>query len=266
MGRLSKLKRQLIEEANNRVLNEAYSGIINRGDDICEIICKRKLAKSGSNGDVVKYIQHLLAHNEFNTEYGGGGMGKECADLYEGCDGKFRRHTKDAVKEFQRRYKLSVDGVVGYNTWKAMCDNLEFTESLPKKEFCKDCQCNEQDQPIGGDEKDTPSPTDDFRENELEIIDCDDLKYCVGKHLYQTSPDILAFYKCVSDKVNLPDPDPLGRLPRDKRYECNDCPPQAYGDATGGYQSYKWEKDITQSDLRNCIDKKCTEIISYRGA
>jgi hypothetical protein len=261
MGRLSKLKRQLIEEANNRVLNEAYSGIINRGDDICEIICKRKLAKSGSNGDVVKYIQHLLAHNDFNTEYGGGGMGKECADLYEGCDGKFRRHTKDAVKEFQRRYKLSVDGVVGYNTWKAMCDNLEFTESLPKKEFCKDCQCNEQDQPIGGDEKDTPSPTDDFRENELEIIDCDDLKYCVGKHLYQTAPDIVGFYRCVSEKVDLPD------IPNPKK-DCQYCPKQAYGDPDFGYQPIidSLKRDITQEELIKCIKNSCTELISYRGA
>ncbi len=260
MGRIERQKRKLIEESNKRLLGEAYSGIINRGDDICEIICKRKLAKSGSNGDVVKYIQHLLAANGFNSKYEGGGIGKECADLYEGCDGKFRRHTKDAVEEFQRKYKLTVDGVVGYNTWKAMCDNLEFTSSVPKKEFCTDCNCNQQDEPIVRDELiDEPLPTDDIRVDELDLIDCDDLKYCVGKYLYQTNPNILAFYRCVSEKVDLPED-------RDKRYNCKDCPPQAYGDPTGGYGAYKWDKDIRQSDLRKCIDKGCTEIISYRGA
>jgi hypothetical protein len=258
MGRLSKLKRQLIEEANKRVLNEAYIGIINRGDNICEIICKRKLAKSGSNGDVVKFIQHLLASNGFNTDFVGGGIGKECSDLYQGCDGKFRRHTKDAVMEFQRKFKLTADGIVGYNTWKAMCDNLEFTTSVPKNEVCRDCKCNQQDEPIGGDEKDTPLPTDDFIVDELEIIDCKDLKYCVGKHLYQTSPDILAFYKCVSDKVDLPD------IPNPKK-DCQNCPPSAYK-TPEGYRTFltQWDKDITQSSLRKCINIGCTKVIDPR--
>ena len=266
MSRLGKLKRQLIEEANKKLLGESYSGIIKKGDDSCEIRCKRKLAKNGSNGDVVKYIQHLLAANGFNPKYKGGGMGLECSDSYEGCDGKYREHTKDAVIEFQRKYKLSVDGVVGYNTLMKMCEVFKPGTATSRETveaydlLCKDCNCNQQDEPIGSedrDEKDIPLPTDDFLENELELIDCEDLKYCVGKHLYQTSPDILAFYRCVSEKVNLPDP-------KDKRDDCKDCPPQAYGNSTGGYSSYKWGKDIRQSDLRKCIDKGCTKMLPLR--
>ena len=226
MSRLGKLKRQLIEEANKKLLGESYSGIIKKGDDSCEIRCKRKLAKNGSNGDVVKYIQHLLAANGFNPKYKGGGMGLECSDSYEGCDGKYREHTKDAVIEFQRKYKSSVDGVVGYNTLMKMCEvfkPLSGTQIETVKSYgllCKDCFCNKQDQPIGGedrDEKDIPSPTDDSIVDELEIIDCEDLKYCVGKHLYQTSPDILAFYRCVSEKVGLTD-----EPPKDQRQGCTD--------------------------------------------
>jgi hypothetical protein len=196
MGRLSKLKRQLMEEANKRILNEAYEGgIIQTGDDSCNIRCKRKLAKSGSNGDVIKYIQHLLAANEFNPKYVGGGIGKECSDLYEGCDGKYRRHTKDAVMEFQRKYDETPDGIVGYNTLMKMCEvfkPLSATRTETVKAYnllCKDCQCDKQDQPIGGDEIDTPSPTDDSIVDDIDVynpinkVKCDTLKSCVYKYI-----------------------------------------------------------------------------------
>lgn len=35
-------------------------------------------------------------------------------------DGDFGKHTEDAVRAFQKRKKLVVDGVVGANTWKAL--------------------------------------------------------------------------------------------------------------------------------------------------
>ena len=37
-----------------------------------------------------------------------------------GCDGHFGASTEKAVKKFQKSKKLKVDGIVGYNTWKAL--------------------------------------------------------------------------------------------------------------------------------------------------
>lgn len=37
-----------------------------------------------------------------------------------GCDGHFGQSTEKAVKKFQKSKKLKVDGIVGYNTWKAL--------------------------------------------------------------------------------------------------------------------------------------------------
>ena len=204
MGRIERQKRELIVESNKRLLGEAsYSGIIKKGDDICEIICKRKIAKYGSSGDVVKMIQHLLDSNGFNKDYKGGGMKQYCNSEWPSCDGIFKKHTKDAVEEFQTKFKLSIDGVVGYNTWKAMCDNLKFTGSLPKDDFCKECQCNQRDFPVER-EIDTPLTLrkDDYIVDIIELIDCDELKYCVSKYLYQDGDrrSIDGFYKCVSDK------------------------------------------------------------------
>ena len=43
MGRIEKIKRQLIEEANKRVLNEVVTGIIGKNDrDWCLIKCNIK--------------------------------------------------------------------------------------------------------------------------------------------------------------------------------------------------------------------------------
>ena len=206
MGRIERQKRELIVESNKRLLGEtSYSGIIKKGDDICEIICKRKIAKYGSSGDVVKMIQHLLDSNGFNKDYKGGGMKQYCNSEWPSCDGIFKKHTKDAVEEFQTKFKLSIDGVVGYNTWKAMCDNLKFTGSLPKPKFCKDCDCNNKDyqtdNPIG-DLKDIDIYEKD--DNRLGDIFCEDLRDCVNKYIFvknpTQTPDISGFLKCVSGK------------------------------------------------------------------
>jgi len=185
-----------------KVINEAYEGgIIQKGDDSCEIRCKRKLAKNGSNGDVVKYIQHLLAANGFNQKYAGGGMGGGCYDSPTACDGKYRRHTKDAVMEFQRKYGLTPDGVVGYDTLMKMCEvfkpkpgtiinSVEAWESL-----CKDCNCQDDYQ---------DDYQDYYQDDDQQIgvdIDCDDLRNCVDKYIFGgTKPDMSGFISCYYKK------------------------------------------------------------------
>ena len=170
MGRIERQKRELIIESNKRLLGEAsYSGIIKKGDDICEIICKRKIAKYGSSGDVVKMIQHLLDSNGFNKEFKGGGMKSGCSKEYPSCDG------------------------------------IKFTGSLPKPKFCKDCDCNNKDyqtdNPIG-DLKDIDIYEKD--DNRLGDIFCEDLRDCVNKYIFvknpTQTPDISGFLKCVSGK------------------------------------------------------------------
>jgi len=186
-----KLKESDLQRIVKKVISESYEGgSIQIGDVPCDIHCKRKLAKSGSNGDVVKYIQHLLAVNGFNPKYQGGGIGLECTDLYQGCDGKYRKHTKDAVMEFQRKYKLSVDGVVGYDTLNKMCEVLKPKSATPKKtleaynKLCiKQCQCKK----LSSDKPSPKSKDLDFDDidvyNPLNKVECETLKGCVYKYI-----------------------------------------------------------------------------------
>jgi peptidoglycan hydrolase-like protein with peptidoglycan-binding domain len=59
----------------------------------------------GARGDTVEYLQHLL--NEFMV-----------TDI--ATDGVFGGETESAVRRFQRRAGMRVDGVVGPLTWSAL--------------------------------------------------------------------------------------------------------------------------------------------------
>ena len=59
---------------------------------------------SGSNGDTVKALQILL-------------IGYECSCGSAGADGIFGGGTREGVMEFQRKNGLTVDGIVGSQTW-----------------------------------------------------------------------------------------------------------------------------------------------------
>ena len=61
--------------------------------------------KYGSKGESVKALQILL-----------NGYGCSCGEV----DGDFGSKTLAAVKQFQRKNGLDVDGIVGANTWKAL--------------------------------------------------------------------------------------------------------------------------------------------------
>lgn len=74
-----------------------------------------ELKKGDSNG-YVRSTQILLIEHGF---YCGG---KTDDDGVETPDGDFGLQTEASVKEFQRKAKLKVDGVIGANTWAALLD------------------------------------------------------------------------------------------------------------------------------------------------
>jgi len=235
MGRLDKLKREAINEANKRnlgLLTESNAGRIeNRDTDTCLIKCDIKHAKYGSNGEIVKKIQHLLGNNGFNQGAQGGGIKKGCLEEWPVCDGKFRRETRKAVEEFQRQYKLSVDGVVGPKTLDKMCEVLKFTISLPKEKFCPfQCKCDDIDIEIEEPGVGSPTnprldepgdPIDGDIDIEIDIKDeqCGDIFMCIKK-ISSSSPTIgdkwKAFMECVKRIKGLP---PIGDSD-----SCEGCP------------------------------------------
>jgi hypothetical protein len=192
--RIFRLTESQINRLGKRFLVESVMGSVTYQDTICVIICNEKVAKYGSKGDVVKMIQHLLYVNQFNYKYSGGGMkGDYCYKDYKECDGIFKNQTETAVKEFQKYAGIKVDGVVGYETWGAMCSKLQFTDSVVKDKFCLDCPCGDNLQDDFQD-IDTYNPGKD-----IDDIDCEKLKGCVKKYIYGSAlPDFPGFLDCIS--------------------------------------------------------------------
>lgn len=198
--RIFRLTESQIDRLSKRLLNE--SGIIKNQDTICDIICQEKIAMYGSNGDVVKMIQHLLYVNQFNTKYAGGGMkGDACYRNYKDCDGLYKEETKKAVEEFQKSTNyLKVDGKFGYSTWKQMCTYLNFTNSVTTNMFCdisQNCNCND----FQNDIQDDFNDVDVFNPiKDIDNIDCEKLKKCVKNHILIPAPDYIGFEKCIGGK------------------------------------------------------------------
>ena len=67
--------------------------------------------RKGANGEQVKTLQRLLSALGYKMQNGG--------KTY-GVDGSFGQATYNAVISFQKAKKLTVDGVVGANTWSAL--------------------------------------------------------------------------------------------------------------------------------------------------
>jgi len=272
MGRLDKLKREAINEANKRnlgLLTEGRAGLIEKGDkDTCLIKCNIKHAKYGSNGEIVKKIQHILGINGFNEESEGGGIKKGCLAEWPVCDGKFRRETRKAVEEFQREYKLSIDGVVGPKTLDKMCEVLKFTHSLPKEKFCPfQCKCDDIDIEI--EEPGVGSPTDPIKGNpgdpidgkidiEIDIDDdqCENVFYCIRKvssadESYQSKWK--AFMECIKGIKGLP---PIGDSD-----SCEGCPKWDNRMPALKGPGYKEKTQKEKDFITKCIKKGCTQAV-----
>ena len=218
-----KLTESQLTEIISQVLTEAYGGgIIQEGDIPCYIWCKRKYAKRGSRGDVVKMIQHLLARGcgdfgPYNPDKSGGGMNEGCAENWTNCDGKFEKETKKAVEDYQRdanmysKKGLQVDGQVGYNTLSALCE-LCYKPTVFPDDFTlcdKQCKCETiKDEQGDNGIQDVIDRIDEITEGDPDINDwwdldgqeenCERIKAC----LYYTvnvspAPQWINFIKCM---------------------------------------------------------------------
>lgn len=81
-----------------------------------------EVLKYGSKGTNVIFVQRMLIKDGFNVT----------------SDGNFGNGTKSAVIEFQKRYKLSADGIIGVggNTWKKLLEveKRKFTRNYYDKQ------------------------------------------------------------------------------------------------------------------------------------
>ena len=192
---------------NHYIMEKYEGGLIMEGDDLCEIECERKIAAYGSNGDAVKEIQHALSKCGYNTKYEGGGMNAGCAKDKKNCDGKFKEHTRDSVKEFQKKNGLIVDGKVGSDTLKKLVS-----------EGCLDdpqCDCKKQD-------FDQEFEKDDTKEDYVEQFDCEEVKYCMEKYLFRsTAPDYPGFMECILNNAKKDNNNT--KYFGDTKLTCDDC-------------------------------------------
>lgn len=93
----------VLYEGNGEDAPEVKPEKTNKGEFTMEM----RVLKYGSKGNDVKALQILL-------------MGNGCPCGKWGADGDFGISTENAVKEYQRKKKLQVDGHAGPQTWKSL--------------------------------------------------------------------------------------------------------------------------------------------------
>ena len=74
-------------------------------ESVCSV--ELKILKQGSKGNSVKALQLLL-------------IGNNCSCGSSGADGDFGSAILSAVKKYQKLKGLSIDGIIGKNTWSAL--------------------------------------------------------------------------------------------------------------------------------------------------
>lgn len=184
------------------ILTEQSSECVLPSDDLCAILCKAKVAKNGCpTSDVVKQLQNALINGGFNPDKQGGGMIEGCKEDYTKCDGKFRNETQEATIEFQKTIPgLSPDGVIGYNTLKAMID----------KGLIKEPQCNCDEVVKKRDErririKKGTKWYSKIGKDGWQYDDCATIKYCLSVALEKgTTFSYDAFIKCFEGEGQSP--------------------------------------------------------------
>lgn len=211
------------KELMGLILEQYSGGKIQEGDVPCDIWCKIKVAKRGSRGDVVKMIQHVLAkgcgdYGPYNAEKLGGGMNQGCDENFEDCDGKFGPETQQAVEEFQahtNKYQgsgLAVDGKVGYNTLKALCDicssyvgdGPSITNVSDGGSLCnRECDCDQQGDGDSIEIVDVVDGDDWFIDIDISPEygkDCDRIKACLKYAISKGGEHWYHFKECMTKK------------------------------------------------------------------
>ena len=248
-----KLEQKILSERKitdyfKSVIKEEYLPKIESGDELCDIMCFRKQAKYGSEGDVVKKIQNGLANCGFNTEKQGGGIVEGCKTDYKKCDGKFLEETQKAVEEFQKKNNLKVDGSVGNATLLKMVA----TKCL---KMDKDCDCKEEQKP-GDDEIETD---DKIREDskwwtiidggDSTLNDCGKINRCLYKMIKYKKFNQDSFIKCMRYKKEII-PTPVNSLGP----KCLGCP--AFDNQMPGPSIVPREDS---QFIKQCIKNGCTQ-------
>lgn len=91
--------------------------------DVAEVRKGRPTLRKGDKGEDVVYLQQRLEYHDIDPK---------------GVDGSFGANTKIAVKEFQKKYKLKVDGVVGPLTWAKLESDDKVESSVKEFSLAKD--------------------------------------------------------------------------------------------------------------------------------
>lgn len=184
------------------ILIEQSAECVLPSDDLCAILCKAKVAKNGCpTSDVVKQLQNGLINGGYNPDKQGGGMIEGCKDDYTKCDGKFRNETEQATIEFQKTIPgLSPDGIIGYNTLKAMID-----KGLIKEPQCKcDEVIKKRDERRTRIKKGTKW-YEKISKDGWQYDDCATIKYCLSVALEKgTTFSYDAFIKCFEGEGQSP--------------------------------------------------------------
>jgi len=121
-------------------------------DEFCDIRTGKAQVKKGAEGKLVLLFQEALIK-----------CGIELPEF--GADGNFGNETRDAVREFQRRENLTVDGGIGVETSGKMCE----LGCIPK-EICDKCK---------GDGQKGDVPVKDGGIN----VDCEKVQGCISKFM-----------------------------------------------------------------------------------
>jgi peptidoglycan hydrolase-like protein with peptidoglycan-binding domain len=94
-----------------------FSVLFSGDEELKQVINRRKTLQSGNNGKAVQLIQKALIIE-----------GYELSKF--GADSKFGKETTKAVKQFQQRWRMSVDGIVGDKTLRLLDSHLTLKKIL----------------------------------------------------------------------------------------------------------------------------------------
>lgn len=106
---LSDTNLQILADAEAKIIAEHF-GINNDEKEVNGVNINLSILKRGSKGEEVKTVQRLLKSMGYIDNTG------KALEI----DGSFGSKTEHAVKTFQRAEKISVDGVIGVDTWNCL--------------------------------------------------------------------------------------------------------------------------------------------------